>query len=386
MKKFNLEALKNIPILEVLSALGSKELKGKFTTCLNYAAHNNNDGKPSMYIYEKSNVCKCFACNLGGNTIEVAKFAFNGDFIKACEFLHAHWNIPFLDDSNFTSVNVPRFEAPKREITYMEFSKEKEYQSFKVNELIAGYGLESEEGKLKIVYSFIYRFSLMTEQSKKENYYKGRGINIPLDKIGFLSYGDIKSLEKSLLRYFPLEDLVRFKVFNKNRAGWNYSYDVAIVPFFDLYSDLITGFSVRVLNPNNKGAKELNVFCGDIIYPMPFGLTYQTLKDKEWIWICEGHIDALSGIASSKKDNVSFISFAGVYTYKDSLLGLLKSKNVVICFDKDTAGEKSGSELGEKLRKLGINTFIANWESQYNDLNELVVANALSDIKLQKAA
>ena len=174
MKKFNLEALNNIPILEVLSALGSKELKGKFTTCLNYAAHNNNDGKPSMYIYEKSNVCKCFACNLGGNTIEVAKFAFNGDFIKACEFLHAHWNIPFLDDSNFTSVNVPRFEAPKREITYMEFSKEKEYQSFKVNELIAGYGLESEEGKLKIVYSFIYRFSLMTEQSKKENYYKGR--------------------------------------------------------------------------------------------------------------------------------------------------------------------------------------------------------------------
>ena len=58
----------------------------------------------------------------------------------------------------------------------------------------------------------------------------------------------------------------------------------------------------------------------------------------------------------------------------------------MICFDKDTAGEKSGSELGEKLRKLGINTFIANWESQYNDLNELVVANALSDIKLQKAA
>ena len=95
----------------------------------------------------------------------------------------------------------------------------------------------------------------MTEQSKKENYYKGRGINIPLDKIGFLSYGDIKSLEKSLLRYFPLEDLVRFKVFNKNRAGWNYSYDVAIVPFFDLYSDLITGFSVRVLKPQQQRCK-----------------------------------------------------------------------------------------------------------------------------------
>ena len=53
--KFNLEALKNIPILEVLSSFGINQIKGKFTTCLNYKSHNNNDHKPSMYVNMKQN-------------------------------------------------------------------------------------------------------------------------------------------------------------------------------------------------------------------------------------------------------------------------------------------------------------------------------------------
>ncbi|KPH51488.1 hypothetical protein HPU229336_06310 [Helicobacter pullorum] len=385
--KFNLEALKNIPILEVLSSFGINQIKGKFVTCLNYKSHNNNDHKPSMYVNMKQNTCKCFACNLGGNSIEIAKFAFNGDFKKACEFLHSQFNIPFLDNSIITSgFTAPSFKAPKKEVQYMNFLRDKQYQSLKVAELMPKYKQEDRLGKLKILYSFVYRYSLMTNQAKKEEYYKNRGIQAPLDKIGFLSYADVKSLEKSLISFFPLEDLTSFKIFNKNRVGWNYGYDIAIVPCFDLYSDLITGFSVRSLNPNNRGAKELNVFCSDIVYPMPFNLTNENLRNKDFIWICEGHIDALSGISSSKREDVCFISFAGVYTYKDEILGLLRGKNVMICFDNDTAGKQGGMELGDKLKKLGVNTFIASWDNNYNDLNDLLKANALADIKLNKVA
>lgn len=43
-------------------------------------------------------------------------------------------------------------------------------------------------------------------------------------------------------------------------------------------------------------------------------------------------------------------------------------------------------ELGDKLKKLGVNTFIASWDNNYNDLNDLLKANALADIKLNKVA
>ena len=58
----------------------------------------------------------------------------------------------------------------------------------------------------------------------------------------------------------------------------------------------------------------------------------------------------------------------------------------MICFDNDTAGKQGGMELGDKLKKLGVNTFIASWDNNYNDLNDLLKANALADIKLNKVA
>lgn len=385
--KYDLDKLKTIPIGEVLASIGADyaiQSNGKLMHCFNIEAHKNQDKKASLAIYAKTNSCHCFACGLSGGPIEMAKMAFNGDFKKACEWLHTAWNIPFLDASSYKEIKP---NVPKRTLTLKEkvkhFEPQKEFKNIVLREIFSQYKESSKDMRLKMVYTFIYRYSLMTEQSKKEAYYKSRGITCDTKIIGFLAWNDVTRLETELAKYFPLEDLQEFKIFSKKKYGWNYSRNVTVVPCFDLYTDLISGFSLRAISGESK-IKELNINCSDIEIPLPFNLKYSTLKEKEWIWITEGHIDALSGMTKNKKENVDFCSFAGVWAYKEEVLGLFKNKKVIVAFDKDIAGKNSEATLVAKLLHLGIETYIANWSEEVNDLNDLLKLNALNTINVHK--
>lgn len=385
--QYDLDKLKQIPISEVLASIGADyaiQGNGKLMHCFNIEAHKNQDKKASLAVYVKTNSCHCFACGLSGGPIEMAKMAFNGDFKKACEWLHTAWNIPFLDASSYQAIKP---NVPKRSLTLKEkvkhFEPQKEYRSIVLREIVSQYKDSSRDMQLKMVYTFIYRYSLMTEQSKKESYYKNRGITCDVSIIGFLGWNDITRIEQELTKYFPIEDLQDFKVFSRKKYGWNYSKNVCVVPCFDLYSDLVCGFSLRAVSGDSK-IKELNVNCSDIEIPLPFNLTYPMLKNKEWIWITEGHIDALSGVTKNKKENVDFCSFAGVWAYREEVLGLFKNKKVIVAFDKDIAGRNSEATLVAKLLHLGIETYIADWNEEINDLNDLLNLNALNTITVHK--
>ncbi len=386
--KYDLDRLKQISINEVLASIGADyaiQSNGKVMHCFNIQAHKNQDKKPSLAVYAKSNSCHCFACGLGGGPIEMAKMAFNGDFKKACEWLHSAWNIPFLEASSYQAIQP---KVAKRMPTLKEkvkvFEPQKEFKNIVLREIFGDYKNLSRNMQLKMVYTFIYRYSLLTQQDKKEAYYKNRGITCDVKTIGFLGWNDIARLEQELTKYFPLEDLQDFKVFSKKKYGWNYSKNVCVVPCFDLYTDLICGFSLRTISGDST-IKELNVNCSELEIPLPFNLTYSTLKNKEWIWITEGHIDALSGISKfSQKDKAGFCSFAGVWAYKEEVLGLFKDKKVIVAFDKDSAGRNSEATLVAKLLHLGIDTYIANWNEEVNDLNDLLNLNALNTITLHR--
>ncbi len=66
------------------------------------------------------------------------------------------------------------------------------------------------------------------------------------------------------------------------------------------------------------------------------------------------------------------------------MLGLFKDKKVIVAFDKDNAGRNSEATLVAKLLHLGIDTYIANWNEEVNDLNDLLNLNALNTITLHR--
>ncbi|EIZ1022794.1 toprim domain-containing protein [Campylobacter upsaliensis] len=386
--KFDIESLNHIPIIDVLEKLGAiQERDKKIIHCFNIINHKNNDKNASMAIYEKTNSCHCFACGMSGKPVNLVKLIL-GDFKKACEYLHSAFNIPYLNGAKAT-LREEFLKQKTRSKNYFYFDENKDYVELSnLEPYLVKYHTLSQTQKLKLVYSFIYRFSLTTNQAKKKAYYLQRGIEklSLVEDLGFLSYKDIKELESLLLKNFPLEDLRKFKVFHKEKEAWNYAFNVAVIPNFDLYSNLLTGFSLRAIDSTYKGVKEVNINCNDICPILPFNLTYAKLKLCEKVILCEGHIDALSGGQYYKQDGKAlFVSFGGAFCIKEEVLTLLKGKKVFICFDKDEAGLRGQNALSKSLSLLEINHSILTWDNHLGkDLNDLLKANQMSSIKVSK--
>ena len=386
--KFDIESLNHIPIIDVLEKLGAiQERDKKIIHCFNIINHKNNDKNASMAIYEKTNSCHCFACGVSGKPTNVAKLVL-GDFKKACEFLHNSFNIPLLSGDE-VRIKQEFLRQRARSKNYLYFEKDREHVELSSLEpYLKQYERLNKAQRLKLLYSFIYRFSLTTNQAKKKAYYLQRGIEklSLVEDLGFLSYKDIKELESLLLKNFPLEDLRKFKVFHKEKEAWNYAFNVAVIPNFDLYSNLLTGFSLRAIDSTYKGVKEVNINCNDICPILPFNLTYAKLKLCEKVILCEGHIDALSGGQYYKQDGKAlFVSFGGAFCIKEEVLTLLKGKKVFICFDKDEAGLRGQNALSKSLSLLEINHSILTWDNHLGkDLNDLLKANQMSSIKVSK--
>lgn len=384
--KFDIEKLNDLPILLVLEKLGARiDRDKKIIHCFNIAHHKNDDFNASLAVYERTNSCHCFACGVSGKPVNVAKFVL-GDFKKACEFLHSAFNIPFLNGGE-AHFKQEVLRQKMRSKNYLYFEKDKEYVKLShLEPYLKQYEKLSQTQKLKLLYSFIYRFSLKTRQDKKKAYYLKRGIEklSLVEHIGFLSYKDIKELEALLLEHFPLEDLKAFKVFHKEKEAWNYAFNVALIPNFDLYTDLLVGFSLRAIDSTYRGVKEVNINCNDICPALPFGLDFKNLKACEKVILCEGHIDALSARQYYKQDGKAlFVSFGGAFCFKEEVLTLFKGKKVFICFDKDEAGLRGERALSKSLSLLEISHSVLTWDSVLGkDLNDLLKANQMASIKV----
>lgn len=380
MGKYNLEKLNELNIAEVLMAMGAKASKSnKLLHCPNTEAHSHGDKHPSMGFDARKNICKCFVCDLSGNPVTVATKHF-GDFKKACEFLHETFNVPYLS-GEVSHQSPKRLHPPKsREKQYWSFDSHKKFVKVLIKDFLPKYSSMSEIQRLKLIYTFVYRFSLTTDQRGKLAWYYSRGLGESkfLDHLGFLSKSDIDTLVEQLLKYFSLEELQRLKLLDL-LGGWKYGYNTIVVPSFDLYSDMVEGFMLRYTDNRSKG-KEANVSCTDIAFPLPFGLGRKTIQNCKNIWLTEGHVDGLS-IATQDE---CFISLSGIYSYKEEMLGLLRGKTVIVAFDKDNAGQKAQKVLIERLVNAGVNYKLALWDAKDGeDLNELLVNGKIKKINVE---
>jgi len=400
--KFDIEALKQIPIEDVLEMFGARKSKyssyGKTLSMHCFCGmHENGDRHPSLIVWKDKNICKCMINpEIKGDVISIVKkVLFNGDFKEACIWLHENFNIPYLEDA----YNKEKYEYEKIKNKHyilnsktnikkstkdkkIEFIKLKEYKE--VNDLEKYYPLYQKmkpHQKLKFIYTFIYRFSLKTNQTSKLDYYKSRKINKVslIDKIGCLNKEDIEALEEQLLNTFPVEDLIKFKLINddKHKKPYKFKYITkeafCVVPSFDINSNLVNGLILRATKTFEfQKAKEFQVSCYDISIPIPFSFERVDLNKDEVI-ITEGHIDMLSIAQYVDLNKYAFLAIPGIYNAKEEYLYLLKNKNVYIFFDQDEAGQTGAKKLKEKLIKYTTNIKIANWNIEFGkDLNEVL--------------
>ena len=296
-----------------------------------------------------------------------------GTLLKLAEY--ANYNL----ETNQYSISPERNRMIEKaankeiEIEYIQFDEQKEVMDISVSKYISKYDTMKIEQKLKMVYTYIYQYSLQTNQDGKNSYYASRGIdtnNLYIKQIGYLSSIDVKKLTTTLLEIFPIEDLIEFSVIKiktkndeelKDRYG-NPIYTFrqychkgfCVIPNFDLYSNMITGLKLRNIELADwqpKSMKEPEMSRRDICYPLPFAFNRDMILDKNaCIFLVEGHVDGLSlPVTHSKagqteinyeKCNTYFIASPGTNGISEEFLGLLKGKFIVLCFDQDAPGRK----------------------------------------------
>jgi len=353
--EFDLEALEQIPVQDVVVALGGTFPKDREPGtpqynmhCCNGNFHKEGDKKPSLTVYKGKNICKCHVCGTAGNPISVAK-TMQGDFKEACKWLHDTFGIPYKSGSSYQNSRPKKFHKPKqKQIEYERFDKSLGFTHVEVRNYVDKYYQLNEQQRLKLVYTYLYRYSLTTDRKKLNGYYQKRGIinNSHTKKIGYLSESDIKIVVDKLKGLFSIEDLVRFEILHSKDhkyfpLQWRQLKECLVVPSFSIHTDLIEGMMFRPIDEESnkwfKG-KEKRMSIASILKPHPFGMGYGLLSKDCDIYITEGHIDAFS-----LPSNYCFIAPPGVQAFEQEHLGLLKGRNIKLVFDQDEsmAGQQS---------------------------------------------
>lgn len=351
--EYDTEALEAIPVQDVVSALGGRfpkdsepSVKQYNMHCCNSSFHKEGDNKPSLTIWKSKNICKCHVCGTAGNSIAVAKQMHKGDFKQACEWLHDAFSIPYKSGSSYQGKSAKKFSKLKpKQIEYIRFDKSLGFTHVEVKEFVKKYVQLSKEQKLKLVYTYIYRFSLSTDRKKLYEYYNSRSIkkNKHIEKIGFLSEKDVKIVVEKLKAFFDKEDLVEFGIINGPDhhyfpLQWKQIKKCLVVPAFSIYTDLVEGMMLRPVDKSNKWftGKESRLSSPSILKPLPFGVGYGVLSKECDIYITEGHIDAFS-----LPQNYCFIATPGVQAFEQEQLGILQGRNIKLVFDQDDAGQQA---------------------------------------------
>lgn len=351
-KKFDEDRLQaEIPFDSLLKALGVEHTKRDFL-CPYLHDHNN----VRMTYYLSTNLCHCHNCKETAGIVKITMKLKGWDFKEACAYLHEAFNIPYLEGDLTGEVRTLPKNSSQPKIEYVTFDENHEYKTITLAEHISKYHSLNETQRLKMVYTFFYRHSLNTEQKAKFAFYKKeRGIpsnNTYIQKIGYLSQDDSKEVLGLMLKYFGEKDLLEFGILKDRNGKVGYAFEsipkggLLLVPSFDLYTDMVTGFMIRPTHPpqwmRDRKTKELQLSKTHIIKPLPFGLTYQALKENDTFYQTEGHPDlaSLPGNINGVVDRAGFAS-PGTHGFKDEMMSLLRGKKVVLVYDQDFSGQKA---------------------------------------------
>ena len=360
------ERLNALDIRAVLEELGC-ESNGKKVFC----PTEHKKGKVKLYISDK-NRCTCYDCHALDSASPIKATMHIKDFgwSDACKWLEDRFNIAMIPNPDYRGEPVqyqPRRRLQSEEpvmaqtktIEYEVFDPARKYVKVDITRFYDKYSEMTKPQKLKMVYTAMYRFAFKTSQKPKYAYYANRGIGAKkaMKKIAYLSSKDYDLLLDELKKHFPEEDLIEFglvrpyedgeKTPGEFKLNFIKNGGLLLVPSFDLYSNMVTGFMARPTYPpewlKKKKIKEFQISKTDLIKPLPFGLTYEMLaSDVPFFFVTEGHPDGLALPETIEIDGkthpVYCVSVPGTDGYSVEMLGLFRGKLAVLAYDQDEAG------------------------------------------------
>ena len=280
---------------------------------------------PSFTVYPDNGSFYCFGCKAGGDVFTFIKLIENLDYIDSVRLLAERCGVVITETDQDDSMH-------KLKNTIYEINREaaRFYYS----------NLFKPEGKWALDY---YLSRGLTPDTIKAF---GLGVALP----GW------DTLNKHLkAKGYSFEDMYQADVVKKNNRGGYYDTfrDRSMFPIINIRGNVI-GFSGRRRTEEKTIAKYVNT--GDTpVYNKSqnlFALNLAKAKCAEQIILVEGNFDAVALHQAGFPNTVAPLGTA--FTKEQALILSRYTKEVILCFDADTAGEAAVEKAFGTLRDTGL--------------------------------
>lgn len=326
-----LDIKSKVNIVDVISEYLPVEQKGKnyFAICPFHDDHN-----PSMSISPEKQIYTCFVCGASGNVFNFVANYEKVSFVSAVKKVAQKAGIK-LD------INVKDDYKPK------DTKYDKYYKMFDITNKYYQNNIKSVYGKKAIE----YLHNRKIDDDVINEFEIGLSMN---------DNNVSKLLEK---KGYDVNELIGIGLCGKKD---NFIYDIfrnrIMFPLYNLDGKPV-GFSGRIYNGEKDSkyvnSKESIIFKkGNLLYNYHRALSHA--REKHQIIVVEGFMDVIRLYTIGIKNVVATMGTAITKEHANLLMKL--SKNIVLCFDGDKAGEKATISALDALEKIGITPKIIRLE------------------------
>lgn len=307
-------------ITEIVSGYVSLKRRGKNMVGL---CPFHNEKTPSFNIYPENGSFYCFGCGTGGDVITFIRRIENLDYMEAVRFL-----------AQRAGLNVPEDQ---------------------VDDGMAR--LRSRILEINRETARFYHRILMVEEGKAGlSYLTGRGLSLRTIRhfgLGFSPAGRFQLCDHLRGMGYSDEELITANVAFKSRSGraMDRFNNRVMYPIIDLRGNVIA-FGGRILT--DEKPKYINTNDTPVYHKSNglFAMNFAKNTDSGQLILAEGYMDVISLHQAGFTQAIA--SLGTSLTTEQARLISRYAKEVVICYDSDSAGQKATARAIPILREAGL--------------------------------
>ena len=291
---------------------------------------------PSFTVFPGTQSFYCFGCGAGGDAITFVMRSENLDYPSALEFLAKRAGITITLEDNREKDGIG-----KKRILEMNLEAAKYFRSCLFDKEIGQSGMEYFANKRKLPMLIIKRFGLGYAPNSYDGlskHLKAKGYSDEELQIAFLG----RKMEKNGRSW--TNDMFRNRV---------------IFPVINTTGDIIA-FGGRVLDDSKPKYLNTSDTPGFKKSKNLFALNYAKNHCSERLILCEGYMDVIALHAAGFENAVATLGTA--LTQEQARLMAKHTKQVLICYDSDEAGQNATRKAVRMLSEVGLDVKIIRME------------------------
>ncbi len=327
-----------ITIDRILEAARIEDVVGEFVTLKKKGINLvglcpfHTDKSPSFYVSPPKNICKCFACGEGGNSVHFIMKHEQLSYFEALKYLAKKYNIE-IQEKELSIEQKNAYNERESLFILNDFAK----NSFILNLY------NHQEGK-------IIALSYFKERGFRDEIIRKFELGYSLDQRDQLT---LKSLNKGFKKEYLTKSGLAIE-------GANYLIDRfrgrVMFPIHTL-SGKVVAFGGRILKKADKTSKYINSPESDIYHKSNhlYGLYFakQAINKADKCFLVEGYTDVIS-MHQAGIENV--VSSSGTALTENQIRLIHRfTTNITVLYDADTAGIKAALRGIDLLLEEGMN-------------------------------